>query len=239
MYIIKLHLSGLLTLLLLAGCTKTKHPDDAWHYRYFPSEEGHWVIYEVDSTAYNLLVDTVITYSYRVRETVGESYNDLTGTPWNKVWHEVMRDTSSGVWSAGPTGALMRSKRTAEKLEQNHRFIKLTFPIKRFATWHGNSYIHYDDEYNCNYLGNWNYRYTDVFVSRQVGALVFDSVVVIQQVADSGLVCKNVAIEWYAPGIGMIYRHQERLATQNTSPLPWHEKAEWGHILTYRIIGWK
>ncbi len=229
----------LLLLLIWIGCSKTKHPDTDWQYRYFPTDEGHWVMYEVDSTAYNMLIDTVITWRYLVRETIREKYADPSGTYWHRVHHEVMRDTSSGVWKSGPTGALMRSKNTAEKREGNHHFIKLTFPIRPFATWKGNSYILYDDVHNCNYLGSWDYRYTDVQVSRSVGEHLFDSVVVVQQVADSGLVCKNLAIEWYAPGVGMIYKHNERLASQNTAPVPWKERAEWGHIVTYRIIDWR
>jgi len=225
--------------ILFAGCTKNSQFDEGYHHHYFPMQEGHWVTYSVDSTAYNKLLDTVITASYLVRETVEEPFSDLTGAPWHRMRIEVMRDTSTGVWSPGPSAAIRTTRTTAEKIENNFHFIKLSFPFRKLSTWKGNSYINFQDEHNCDYLGKWDYRYTDLFVPKTVNKHLFDSVVVIRQVADSGLICKNYFIEMYAPGIGLIYKHQERLSTQNTAPLPFHEKAEWGHIVTYRIIDWK
>lgn len=224
--------------LIVAGCNKTEKPDWAHFYTYFPMEEGHWVSYSVDSTAYIKLLDTVIHHHYRVRETLANEFPDLTGTMWRRVIREEMRDTASGIWQITGVSAQKANRSTAEKTEQNQRYIKLIFPFKRNIYWKGNSYINYDDPYNCNYLGDWPFQYSELYHQANYAGHHFDSVVTIRQVADSGLICKNLAVEQYAPGIGMIYKHTERLTTQKTTSDPFWKRAEQGFIVTYRIMEW-
>jgi hypothetical protein len=225
-------------MLMFAGCNKSEQPDWSHYYRYFPMDEGHWVIYSVDSTSYNKLQDTVIHYHYLVRETLADEIPDLTGTHWRRVIREEMRDTATGIWQISAVNSQKINRSTAEKTEQNLRFIKLIFPLKKFITWKGNSYINYDDPYNCNFLGEWQFQYSELYHPLTINQHTFDSVVTVTQVADSGLICKNLAIESYAPGIGLIYKHTERLTTQNTDPDPFWMRAEQGFIVTYRISGW-
>lgn len=232
----------LLTILLIAGvfggCTKTKQPDWSHYYHYFPVNEGFWVVYQVDSIAYNPLMDTVMSYQYLVKETIGEEFTDLSNEVWQRIHHAVKRD-SAGPWELSAAYAQKQTKQSAQKIENNLRFIKQIYPFQRFKSWSGNSYIHYDDMFFCNFYGDWNYQYRELYTAKTAGSHAFDSVIVIQQVADSGLICKSLAVEHYAPGVGLIYKHVERLTTQNTSPDPFYLKAEQGYILTYTIIDWK
>lgn len=225
-------------MLLVSGCSKTSEQEWDHFYNYFPATEGHWVIYQVDSVAYNKLLDTVIHYSYFVRETIGESFTDLSGQQWQRIDHEIRHDSSSA-WLINAAYAQTLGKRTAERTENNLRFIKLIFPFRTQTYWQGNSYINYQDIFNCNFYGDWNYQYKELFVERTVNVHTFDSVVVVQQVADSGLICKSLAVEMYAPGIGLIHKRVERLTTQNTSSDPFYMKAEDGYILIYNIIDWR
>ncbi|MFO7723702.1 MAG: hypothetical protein R6V49_10825 [Bacteroidales bacterium] len=225
-------------LLIFAGCSKTGEYNWDAQYRYFPMEEGHWVVYEVDSTAYNKLQDTVIRYHYFVRQTIGTTFTDLSGQTWRRVDHEVSPDSLGG-WTITAASARKITRRNAETLEDNLRVIRLTFPFKKFTYWHGNSQINYEDPFNCNFYGDWQFQFRELFVPQTVSGLNFDSVVTVQQVADSGLICKSFVNEMYAPGVGLIYKHVERLTTQNTGSDPFYIKAEDGYILTYRIVNWK
>jgi hypothetical protein len=220
------------------GCHKDKTTDWEPYYRYFPTSGGHWLLYEVDSTVYNKLQDTILFYHYKVRETIGEEFCDLTGDKWQRIDHEVFRDSVTG-WVSEAVYAQRRTKNTGERIENNMKFTRMIFPFSKYTYWNGNSYIHYEDVYNCNFWGDWEYRYTDLFRTTTIGTNVFDSVVTIRQVADSGLICKSVWTEMYAPGIGMIQRYVERLTTQKTTPDPFYVKAENGYILSYKLVGWK
>lgn len=227
-----------LALLFVAGSCRKETPTD-WepYYAYFPVEVGHSVFYKVDSTAYNALQDTVIDYTYWVRETILEGYTDLEGLEWQRIDREIYTDPSQSPVH-GEIVAQRRSKNTAERIENNFRFIKLTFPFRKFTYWQGNSYIHYDDPWNCNFWGDWDYHYQDLYFSRTIGEHSLDSLITVRQVADSGLVCKNLWEETYAPGIGMVYRRTERLTTQKSSPDPFYIKAENGFIVNYTLVDW-
>jgi hypothetical protein len=227
-----------LILFVLFGCSKTEKPDWDAHYRYFPMNEGHWVIYEVDSVVYNKLQDTVIHFSYFVRETITSEFADLAGEKWRRVEHEISQDAMVS-WVKTAASARKISKRTAVTLEDNLRVIRLIFPCKKFIYWNGNAMINYEDPFNCQFLGDWQFQYKELFVPQTISGITFDSVAMVQQVADSGLICKSLVNEMYAPDIGLIYKHIERLTTQNTASDPFYLKAENGYILTYRIVDWK
>ncbi len=221
-----------------ASCTRQEQTDWSNLYRYFPVVKGHWVLYEVDSIAYIKIQDTVIHYRYLVRETVADTYKDLSGNDWQRIDHEVFRDSATG-WVVSQASAQKISRNTAEKIHNNLRFIKLIFPFHKNTYWHGNSYINYADPYHCDFFGDWLYQYKELFVKKEVNGVLFDSVVVVQQVADSGIVCKNLALEMYAPDIGLIHKYTERLTTQKNNPDPFYLKAEDGYILSYSILDWK
>jgi hypothetical protein len=220
------------------GCSKSEQEDGDFQYRYFPLDEGYWVVYEVDSVAYNKLKDTVIHYRYYVKETIGGEFTDLSGEVWRRIDHEVSTDSLGG-WIVTGASARKISRRTAETIEDNLRVTRLIFPFKKFTYWYGNSRINYDDPFNCNFYGDWQFQFKELYMPQMVSGFVFDSVVTVQQVADSGLICKSLVNEMYAPGIGLIYKHVERLTTQNTASDPFYLKAENGYILTYRIINRK
>lgn len=227
------------TLFMINGCSETSEPPDwGYMYHYYPLQEGHWTIYQVDSVAYNSLLDSVKTYRYYIKEEMGPLFTDLSGNQWTRVKADYSTDTTSG-WSPLADYAQRITTQTAERFENNLHFIKMVFPFKKFSLWLGNSYIHYDDYFNCNFLGDWQYQYRELYASKTILGNTFDSVVVIQQVADSGLICKNLAMEMYAPQIGLIYKYIERLTTQKTTSDPFWMRAEDGYILTYQLIDWK
>ncbi len=226
-------------LVMNSGCSKTTDPPDwSYMYRYYPLQEGHWTIFQVDSVAYNSLLDTVMTYRYFIREQNGTSFQDLAGNEWIRVNADITSDTGAQ-WFPLASYAQRVTRQTAERLENNLRFVKMVYPFKKYSWWAGNSYIHFDDVYNCNFLGEWQYQYKDLYVTKTINGHPFDSVVVIQQVADSGLICKNLSFEMYAPQVGLVYKHTERLTTQKTTSDPFWIRAEDGYILTYTIIDWK
>ena len=225
-------------ILVVSGCTKTSQPDWNIYYDYFPVDEGHWIIYRVDSIAYNKLLDTVIEYNYYVRETIGESFTDLADQQWQRIERGIRHDTTAG-WIPDAVFAQRRTISVAERSENNMRFIKMIFPFRKFAYWQGNSYINYNDPLNCNFYGPWDYQYKELFIPQEVNGHQFDSVVIVQQVADSGLICKNLVTEMYAKNIGLVHKRIERLTTQNTSSAPFFVRAEEGYILTYKIVDWR
>ena len=101
--------------------------------------------------------------------------------PW------VLRD----VWAANRTAT------TAEKVEENERFIKLAFAVKQDQEWDGNAQ---------NTLGGQTYSYEFINQARTIGGTAFDSVLQVNQLDESSLVGVKYYIEKYAKRIGMVYK---------------------------------
>ena len=94
------------------------------------------------------------------------------------------------VWSANRTNI------NAEKVEENQRFVKLIFPVKKNRIWNGNA---------ANSLDERIYEYIDIDISRTLSSFNFDSTCFIKQIDNETLIDKKYYVEIYAKNIGMIY----------------------------------
>ncbi len=217
-------------------CTKKDLPENPYYYDYFPIITGSWIVYDVDSIVYDELNNRVDTFYFRIRETVKEKYIDNTGAIAYRVVQEKKRDTLA--WHVNRVISHKRDKRTAERVEEGLRYIKLVFPVRPYTSWKGNAYITYDDPWHCNFLGDWEYEYMSINEPYAINGFLFDSSLVVQQVADSGLICKNYAVEVYAKNVGLVYKYTERLTTQKITPEPFYLRAENGFIVTYSLVNY-
>jgi len=183
---------------LFAACSKdttsTINSDPAG-FGYFPIDTGHWVIYDYDSIALGPFSQD--TYKFQLKEYITSTFLDNTGQTTERIERYVkLNDTTPwrivNVWTAN------LHSNDAERVEDNVRFIKLSFPVKLNATWNGNAL-------NSIYP-EWDYSYTAVDQPLTIGTLHFDSTLTVLQVNNSNLVQQQYAVEQYAKGVGMIYK---------------------------------
>ncbi len=114
---------------------------------YFPLQTGKYIIYDVDSIAYSNFFNSTDTFSYQIKEMVDSPYMDASNQTAYAIIRSVRADENSpwilkDIWSANLTD------HTAEKVEENLRFIKLDFPVLLNKTWKGNSLINTDSNYH-------------------------------------------------------------------------------------------
>ena len=100
------------------------------------------------------------------------------------------------VWNA------TRSNVRYEKVEEDERFIRLTFPVKEGATWNGNAF---------NQQDAWDYEYTDVDVARTYNGLSFSQTARVLQIDEFNFVQKHKAYEVYAKNVGLVYKYYKYL----------------------------
>ena len=114
-------------------------------------------------------------------------------------------------------------------MEENVRYIKLTFPTQNNQKWNGNA---------LNTIGTYTYEYKSVDTKKTVNGNVFDSTLTINQIVDSNLIEKKYQVEVYAKNVGMIYKRfvdvQDKGITIEPGPLSGRIDA--GTDYTYRII---
>jgi hypothetical protein len=233
---------------ILAACkvgVEEYNPD--YGHDYFPMQQGAWIEYAVDSTIYSAFVDNgVALHSGELREVYGETFTDNLGrtaitvarywrtdnTPWTNItptiWYAVFNKDSS----------------TIERMEGDRRFIKLAFPVRQNKTWLGNSYF-YAFDYDGISLPScdsdeWNYSYTSVGVPATVGVFSFAETLTVQQQDCENNIHRTYSTETYAKGVGLISLEQWVLeANDSSDPRSWPDKADRGHVVTMRVIGYQ
>lgn len=186
----------LLAVILINAC---KHDEviepQIFHYDYFPLEKGIWVVYTIDSTVWDNVNDSLINYSYQIKELVDTSFLDNTG---KKAWRieRYKRKNNDSKWSIADVWYANNTGSTIEQIEEDNRIIKLAFPILSTTKWNANAY---------NTLGEQEYKYIDIHTSKTINSLQFDSTItVLQKPENSNLVNSSYEYEIYAKGVGLI-----------------------------------
>ena len=206
--------SGLIALGFFS-CKKDKEvpPPVDLGYNYFPDAIGSYVIYEVDSTWQDdkSAVDTA--YRYLLKEVIESSFIDNSGRPalrierYKKIYnaavpYDSMPWIGPKVWYANKTAT------TAEKIEENIRYIKLVFPAKESKEWDGNTF---------NTLGPKYYEIMSVDELGTVNSVSFDSVITVQQNKQIDFIQYVYEAEKYARNVGLIYKERDSLYDGGTA----------------------
>lgn len=190
-------------LLFFSSCKKDRPaptPPDLG-YAYFPLNLGSWIIYDVDSIVHDDYKDSVLTYSYQVKELVESNYTDNSGKEIYRI-ERYKRSTPSSDWIISDVWAATRNASRAEKFEENTWYVKLIFPIKENAKWNGNAF---------NSQETMEYNYTEINVSDSVNGHNFDSTLSVLQNDESNAILKLYAEERFAKNVGMIYKEYVNL----------------------------
>jgi hypothetical protein len=201
--------------LFLSSCgdDEVVEPRPQDDFRYFPLATGYWTEYSVDSIVHLPAddadeIDTAITsYHFFVREEVDSSYIDSENKK-NFVIVRYKRDNDTLPWELINVWTAKIDAYSAQRVEDNIRFVRLKFPITPTTYWNGNAYNYYPVE---------EYGYSRLFQAAQYGTLTFDSTVTVNQnnfVSNINRIRKN---EVYAAGVGLLYKELDSVRTKNTA----------------------
>lgn len=179
---------------VFTSCEKsTKEPMDLG-YQYFPLKTGNWMQYQVDSIYYDDFQNTVDTLKYQLLEFLLASYIDNQGdTAYELERYQRFEDGEK--WNFQQVWSTKRNTSTAQRTEDNTRFLKLAFPVKASKKWNGNAY---------NSLENQTYQYTQVHKPFTLASSSFDSTTTVMQMNLITLISEDVQFEVYAKEIGLV-----------------------------------
>lgn len=187
----------------LASCEKDGDEPKGPYLDYFPVESGHSVTYEVDSIFHDSALEVHDTSHYWIREAYTKTFVDGEGRTSYRI-ERSKKDRSSGTWRTKDVWVANRNGQRAEKVEENQRFIKLSFPISAEAQWDGNAY---------NDLQKEDYEYKKPHTAMTISGRPFDSTVKVLQKDVSNLIEEKFMQETYAKGIGMVKKQEILLET--------------------------
>lgn len=222
----------------LSGCNKKDTLDINYHYSYYPLSLGHYVTYNVDSIQYSF-TENPDTYKrdtirYQLKELVADTFYDNENELNYRLELYRRPDTLSSfsLWKVWYVKADLLN---IQKIEDDIRFIKLTFPPKEGYEWNGNLYVPTTDPYRV--FRDWNYIYSDVHNSYSLGNLNFDSTLTVTQIDDEDLIEKTLRKEIFAKNVGLIYQEWEYLTKQKVQ-LNWQNGPENGFRIRMRAVDW-
>ncbi len=195
----------LLTIALLTSCGKESLEIPSPSFNYFPTENGKYVIYDVDSIVHstddNDNDDSVYYYHYQVKMVIDTSFIDGEGRERQVVARYYRNDTTQD-WSINIVWSESLTSTSAYMWEDNVPYHKLGFPINSTITWNGNDKNTLDEEM---------YHYKDIHSSKTINNISFDSTLTVIQRDDNNFVERIYGAEIYCSGIGMIYKERNNL----------------------------
>lgn len=195
----------------LFSCEKDKPiTEEDMGYAYFPDDVGKWIIYDVREIRHDDTMGIHDTFFYQIKEVIESKFIDNENRETMRIEryiknyndsipYDSMQWTIKDVWYANLT------HNTAEKVEENIRYLKLKFPIRENYSWDGNIY---------NTHKEWDYTYKDVHHPKVIQGFLFDSTVTVQQRDILNLIEREYAYEIYAKNIGMVYKVCDTLKTK-------------------------
>ncbi|HQG37843.1 MAG TPA: hypothetical protein PLK15_01825 [Chitinophagales bacterium] len=236
-------LFGVAIVVFVVSCKKeTDAVNFDYGYNYFPSDSGTYVIYRVDSVIYNDFYTPLKRYSSMyLKEVVSDTFTDNLGRK-ARMKARYITDDLSHPWVFDRMWYFIKTARNVEQVEDNFRYVKLTFPITLDNPWRGNKYnelkhFPFTDLKNTTSNFDWNYNVTLLNYNYTNGTINTDSTLTVLQVADSSRVQKVYSEERYAKNIGLIYKELWRLDAQLKSTYNFVDSATNGFIMKQYAIG--
>lgn len=209
-------------------------------YSYFPDDSGTFVIYQVDSIIYDDFTSTVRTSTIYLKEQVGEQFIDNLGRVGKRIIRSYSNvDSTIQKWETNNVYYIVRNTLVAERVEENLRYIKMVFPNEDNKNWLGNKYIISAPPYIID-TSNYSVRDWKFSISRRdseylINSTRYDSTLTITQIQDSSAIFKTLAKEIYAKNVGLIYRENWIVTSQDTLKIrlqyPWEDRADRGFII--------
>jgi hypothetical protein len=235
-------LLGILAIMGGMSCTKETEPVDesTFGYDFFPVTKGKSWIYASDSIIYDNGGTKIDTFFSFIKEEMGDSFIDEAGNTVYKL-NRYFRRNATDVWSRTNTWTTYTDRTRAIRTEENLKFVKLIFPLKKGLRWDGNVFL--DEDIKIDIAGesieaykNWKHKIEEV--NEKFSFKGTDVVAVkVNLVDDASIIDRRKVTEYYGKGIGLLKKEMIILDSDGSRPNdPWEKKAQKGFIHTLTLI---
>ncbi len=194
---------------VISGCNNDEqsiHIDVG--YDYFPCSVGTWFHYDVDSTIWDDFTSQTYEYHSQILEVIESQFIDNEGNPAFRI-ERYYRASDSADWVIKDIWFANLKPASAEKVEENVRFVKLTFPVHENFKWDGNAF---------NYLNEENYAYKGLHESITAGSNHYDSTITVEHKNSYNLIEEDNRYEVYAKHIGLVKKYSKTVKKNIAQP---------------------
>ena len=164
---------------------------------FFSADTGSALIYSVFEVVYDDFNNTIDTNIYQLKEKNESEFRDNLGRKSIRIERSV-RSGDTSKWEYLNTWYASSDERTAERVEENKRYIKLSFPISEEAVWNSNAL-------NMEYVNNVYYGL--IRVPFKMDTFNFKNVISVESNTIITGSKERAFKEIYASGIGLVYRN--------------------------------
>ena len=206
------HLIFLFAILSIAFFSCKKDPSSSAQqadsgYNYFPVDTDRYVIYEIDSIAYDDKSHPADTTRYQLKEVIASTFLDNSQRPAQRIerFYRMYNDSvpyDSLPWTGPRVWYANRTSTTAEKVEENGRFLKLVFPVTNGKKWNGNVYNTFNEKI---------YEVISKDEPETINNNHFDSVVTVKQFEQKNFIEYIYEVEKYARNVGLVYKERDSI----------------------------
>lgn len=163
--------------------------------QYFPLETGKSLIYKVTEITIDKPSDYYDTIVYYLRERTDIPFIDNEGDTAYRI--ERFKSQTTSNWTISDAWEAKITTYTAEKVEENQRFIKIKFPLAIGKYWNGNLKNELDDK-DCT-ITSLSSKYKNENIQ-------LDSCLSITRDSSVTQISKQYDVETYARNIGLVYK---------------------------------
>ncbi|MBO7570629.1 MAG: hypothetical protein J6T48_00600 [Bacteroidales bacterium] len=189
----------IIALLVFVACNKENEiPADvefATDKQYFPLQTDKALIYKVTEINIDKPSDYYDTAVYYLRERTDIPFIDNEGDTAYRI--ERFKSQTTSNWKISDVWEAKLTTYTAEKVEENQRFIKIKFPLVIGKYWNGNLKNELDDK-DCTI--------TSLSATYNNESIHLDSCLSITRDSSVTQISKQYDVEIYARGIGLVYK---------------------------------
>lgn len=190
-------------MVVASGCKKNKEEIEIdLGYDYYPNKVGTYIEYEVDSIHYGVDIDTVHFY---LREELVNEFVDQQNQLAVRV-HRYKKFNMADEWELKDVWVQKTTPTSAERVEENIRYVRMVFPINDEQRWDGNAY---------NTDNEWEHQYVTIDKSLAMSGFTFSKTLSIRQRNSINLIDQEKASEIYAKNVGLISKSFLDLTFQN------------------------
>lgn len=168
--------------------------------QYFPLETGHTLIYKVTEINIDKPSNFYDTSIYYLRERTDIPFVDNEGDTAFRI-ERFKSQTQNYYWQMNDVWEAKLTENTAEKVEENQRFIKIKFPLAIDKIWFGNIK---NETYSENNIDTC--RISSLTETYTRNNLHLDSCLLITRHNVENLISKLYDCEMYAKNVGLIYK---------------------------------
>ena len=228
---------SLLTVTLLFSCTEEKEIFESESVaEYMPLQVGKSITYRLDSTTFIQSGTVIRINKHQVKHTVLQETTDNIGNKTFIIQRLMNNESGTGPWLNDGTYRIIVYDRKIEVINDNLRVIALQAPLKQGFSWKGNGQLPFDP-YGMsagNTMNKWEFSYTN-FGNENIEGQQYQNLWTIEQnnyilnippTPGTEIGAKEVSIEKYAKGIGLVYKdfqlYEYQAGNQETGNTPYY-----------------